>query len=140
VTGPLIRLSSGLRYSSDVMTEPLTVVVEPSPVLRAGTGNTYGSLGVAWPVSTSVPWPVVTEAEPRRVQTPTLFATALLLPFTSNGNEFTRYPLLLPVPIAGSSPVTGMPDRETGPATESWTAAASCTSCDLEMARTMAPR
>src|SRR5450631_1770606 len=45
VTGPLIRLSSGLRYSSDVMTDPLTVVVEPSPVLRAGTGNTYGSLG-----------------------------------------------------------------------------------------------
>src|SRR6266852_2186095 len=71
VTGALIRLSSGLRYFSEVITEPLTVVVDPSPVLRAGTGNAYGSLGVARPVRTGVPWPVVTEAELRRLQTPT---------------------------------------------------------------------
>jgi hypothetical protein len=33
-----------------VTTVPLTVVVEPSPVLVAGTGNAYGSLGKTFPV------------------------------------------------------------------------------------------
>jgi hypothetical protein len=90
VTGPLIRLSSGFRYFSEVMTEPLTLYVEPSPVLLAGTGKAYGSLGVARPVRTGVPWPVVTEAELERLQTPTELATGLLAPLAVNGNEFTR--------------------------------------------------
>src|SRR5208282_1813600 len=70
-TGALIRLSSGLSAVSDVTvnvpSELVIVVVEPVPVLVAGTGNAYGSLGPAVPARVGVPWPVVTEAVSCRV-------------------------------------------------------------------------
>src|SRR6185437_9750554 len=89
-TGPLIRLSSGLSAASEVITLPSTVVVEPSPVLVAGTGKAYGWLRTAVPVSTGEPWPVVTEASFRRVQTPRVLPTGLLSPLARNGTEFTK--------------------------------------------------
>jgi hypothetical protein len=139
LTGPLIRLSSGLRAVSEVTVIALTVVVEPSPVLTAGTGNAYGPLGTTLPVSTGVPWPVVTEMSFLRVHRPRVLPTGLLLPFAKNGTEFTRYSVPVPVPIAGSSPTTGLPARETGPSTVSLSVASSATSCALEIARTIAP-
>ena len=93
-TGALIRLSSGLRAGSDVTvnvpSELLIVAVEPSPVLVAGTGNAYGSLGVARPVRVGDPWPAVTVAVSWRVQAPIERATGLLSPLARNGKEFTR--------------------------------------------------
>ena len=103
---------------------PSTVVTEPSPVLVAGTGKAYGSLGSTVPVRVTVPRPVVTEALLVRVHRPSVSPTGLLLPSGRNGTEFTKYAVPVPVPIAGSIPTTGLPARETGPACWSLTVAA----------------
>jgi hypothetical protein len=89
-TGPLIRLSSGLRAASEVTGVPLTFVTEPSPLLVAGAGKAYGSPGSTVPVRVTVPEPVVTAALLVRVHKPRVLPTRLLSPLARNGTEFTN--------------------------------------------------
>ena len=74
-----------------------------------------------------------------RVHRPRVSPAGLLLPLARNGTEFTRYSAPVPVPIAGSSPTTGLPARETGPSTVSLSVVSSATSCALEITRAIAP-
>src|SRR5439155_1651332 len=103
--GPVTRLSSGLRNASEVM--PL--VTEPSPVLAAFTGNAYGMLGMILPNRVGVPEPVVTEMVFLSFQSPSVSATALFCPNSSNGNEFTTVTSRVVLVRAGFGPPGGKP-------------------------------
>src|ERR1700740_1431791 len=79
-TGPLSRLSSGLRAFSEVMGRPSTVVTAPVPVLVAGTGNAYGSLLMTLPVSVIAAGSLTTSAVSVMLHRPSVLPTGLLLP------------------------------------------------------------
>src|SRR6185312_17497691 len=85
------------------------------------------------------PCPVVTEAVLRRVHSPSVLAAGLFWPFAWYGKEFTRYPVPVPVLIAGSRPRIGVAASETGPSTASRTVGRWATSWDLEITRVIAP-
>src|SRR4029077_10560871 len=73
------------------------------------------------------------------LHSPSVLPTGLLFPLARNGTEFTKYPVAVPVLIAGSSPVTGSPARETGPRVASLTTEDSATSCGLGRTIACAP-
>ena len=68
-------------------------------------------------------------------QRPSVSATALFWPNSSNGNEFTRYPVPVPVAIAGSAPVIRTFPRAMGPSTASLTVAASASTDEAASTR-----